>query len=272
MDIREIEKEKWTDLKGYDETVITLDKTYSTPMYRISSFGRIMSNYGQGCREITIQVNNHGQKMVMLTDRDGGKVTTELVGLLVASHFVPNPNGYTHIKYKDGDPGNCRADNIEWVSLTDKQREQYKKYQKKVNRYALDGTYLDSFESIKDAAAFLGEVNPVASLGYYLSAVSSACKSHKKFNNFQWRYDKECPAGKRVKEYREDIKVYYQIDKKTYSVLAKFTEMKDIADFLGKDIKSVQANINNCCHGRRPTAYGYIWAFETKEASYKEAD
>jgi hypothetical protein len=35
--------------------------------------------------------------------------------MLVAKHFVPNPNGYRHIRYKDGDTSNSIYTNIEWI-------------------------------------------------------------------------------------------------------------------------------------------------------------
>lgn len=34
---------------------------------------------------------------------------------LVAEHFIPNPNHYTKVIFKDRDNHNCHADNIAWV-------------------------------------------------------------------------------------------------------------------------------------------------------------
>jgi hypothetical protein len=36
-------------------------------------------------------------------------------GKLVAKHFIPNPNGYMCVRYKDGNPANSHYLNIEWV-------------------------------------------------------------------------------------------------------------------------------------------------------------
>jgi hypothetical protein len=36
-------------------------------------------------------------------------------GMFVAKHFIPNPNGYKFIRFKDGNPKNTMFTNIEWV-------------------------------------------------------------------------------------------------------------------------------------------------------------
>lgn len=33
---------------------------------------------------------------------------------LVAEKYVPNPEGYEHVIFKDGNPKNCNSDNLEW--------------------------------------------------------------------------------------------------------------------------------------------------------------
>lgn len=33
---------------------------------------------------------------------------------LVAEKYLPNPNGYEHVLFKDGNVKNCNADNLEW--------------------------------------------------------------------------------------------------------------------------------------------------------------
>ena len=38
----------------------------------------------------------------------------QYVHRLVAEKYLPNPNGYEHVLFKDGNVKNCRADNLEW--------------------------------------------------------------------------------------------------------------------------------------------------------------
>ena len=40
----------------------------------------------------------------------------QYVHRLVAEKFIPNPEGYEHVIFKDGNPMNCNADNLEWCS------------------------------------------------------------------------------------------------------------------------------------------------------------
>ena len=36
------------------------------------------------------------------------------VARLVAEEFIPNPNGYKYVGFKDGNKENCSADNLYW--------------------------------------------------------------------------------------------------------------------------------------------------------------
>lgn len=268
QNLEDQEKEQWRDLEGYISSFTALGKTYVRPMYRISSYGRIISDHGQGYKEIEPQVNNYGQKAVMLTGKDvSGKATTEMIALLVARHFVPNPNGYKFIEFKDGNPLNCRADNIEWVKLTNKQKEQYKAAQRKINQYALDGTYLNTYDSILAAVEALkdGNVNSAYNL------IGASCRDHKPRLGYQWRYDEDVRRGIGIEKAVVKIITICQLDKKSGEVITKYHDYETIAEKLGKPVKMVRANIINCCCGRRPSAYGYAWS-KTEEATTNAVD
>ena len=142
----EIRTEKWVDLRTFE-----FDRKY-----KISSLGRIMSYYGTVQKLMTPQKDNYGELIVMLTSRDRETCHNIRIGKAVAQHFVPNPNRYKFIRHKDGNKLNCRADNIEWCELTDKMQNQYAGFQKRVNQYTLDGTYLRTFNSIQEAKAKTG--------------------------------------------------------------------------------------------------------------------
>lgn len=247
------EQEKWADVPGYVQSFTALGKTYSRPMYRVSNMGRIMSDYGQGCREITPQVSNYGQKLVFLTGKaSSGEQSTEMLSLLVARAFVPNPNGYKFINFKDGDSMNCRADNLEWTALTEKQRKQYEKATKKVNQYGLNGKYIKTHTSAIEAAKDIGDER----LADYIRI---SCNKHKLVGGFQWRYAKNSPEGVDIAPTTQTAVKYIMRDKETGAVLMEFSEFKKVAEYLGKPVKIIQGTICQCYLGKRPTAYGYKW-------------
>ena len=74
----------------------------------------ISSLSSKGRRELKPIEDAEGFLMVHfgLTLR-GGK---QYVHRLVAEKFIPNPEGYEHVIFKDGNPKNCNADNLEWCS------------------------------------------------------------------------------------------------------------------------------------------------------------
>lgn len=60
-----------------------------------------------------------GRMKVELRGKNG--VGIEDLATLVASAFIPNPHGFTHVDFKDGNPENCKAENLFW---TDKKKEE----------------------------------------------------------------------------------------------------------------------------------------------------
>jgi hypothetical protein len=85
--------EQWKPVKGYEG------------QFLVSDLGRIMNDHGLILKTKRDASNN---LIVTLKGKD------MRVALAVAHAFVHNPNAFQYQRYKDGDKGNCRADNIEW--------------------------------------------------------------------------------------------------------------------------------------------------------------
>ena len=235
----EIRTEKWVDLRTFE-----FDRKY-----KISSLGRIMSYYGTVQKLMTPQKDNYGELIVMLTSRDRETCHNIRIGKAVAQHFVPNPNNYKFIRHKDGNKLNCRADNIEWCELTSKMQNQYAGFQKRVNQYTPDGTYLRTFDSIQEAKAETGANN-----------IGGACKTGKSAGGYIWRCEEEYPAGENiVVEQKAKAQKINQYDKagnfiRTWESLSEIKEKCP-------EIKQI-SNIVHCCKGRRTSAYGYKWKYD----------
>lgn len=150
-----VEGELWKDIKGFEG------------LYKISKSGMVCSfcRKKPKCLKAGVNSTKNGGHMLSyrLRDKDG-KNHHKLVHMLVAEHFVPNPLSYKFVMHIDGNPKNNNADNLRWterfVQCRAKKSEDYKKLEGKrnlmttqgVEQYYADGTYINSFKSIAEAA------------------------------------------------------------------------------------------------------------------------
>lgn len=114
---------------NYKINLIDLDEEFK---YIRDSKGYYVSNYGRVFKEahtmngktykgkfISRQWSEQRKRFsVNITNKDTGKSTYCTLSLLVAEYFIPNPEHYSHIRFKDKDPSNVIWTNIEWVSKT----------------------------------------------------------------------------------------------------------------------------------------------------------
>jgi hypothetical protein len=87
------------------------------PGYRIGSQGTIISDQRYHPKKLKPQVNNLGYHKVMLLTN--GKAKLHSVHRLVALAHIPNPQGLSDVNHKDGNKGNNRVENLEWLSHRD---------------------------------------------------------------------------------------------------------------------------------------------------------
>ena len=144
------DSELWKDVKGYEG------------LYKISKSGMLISYWTKKPKFIKASKVRQVLKY-SLRDKDG-KSYLKAVHLLVAEHFVPNPLGYKYVMHIDGDPKNNKADNLRWTDLPVrhlvKRSESYKNLKGRHNlmttqgvvQYYTDGTYINAFRSISEAA------------------------------------------------------------------------------------------------------------------------
>lgn len=147
-------KEEWRDIPGYEG------------LYQVSNLGRVRSldryvDHGQtkALRKGRILKQGRasgGYMMVQLCNGGGG--SNKLVHRLVADLFVPNVENLAEVNHKDENKENNRADNLEWctrsynINYGNGNAKRVKDKLIAVEMYTLDGTKLQEFSSVNEAA------------------------------------------------------------------------------------------------------------------------
>jgi hypothetical protein len=85
--------------------------------YAVSDTGEIYSDIRAG-RFLSKTLSPQGYPYVSLL-ADDGKPIKQLVHRLVASAFIPNPNGLKIVNHKDGVKTNSSDQNLEWCTYTE---------------------------------------------------------------------------------------------------------------------------------------------------------
>lgn len=182
--------EEWRDVVGWER-------------YAVSSFGRVAAYsapYKCGLRTckrkpqiIRLILNNNSPRYYTVRLSDGnGRRRSMLVHRLVAEAFLPNRDGLPFVNHKDEDSQNNRVENLEWC--TQKYNCNYgthnarmaktiseTAYQRRaVVQLSLNGEYIKTFPSIKDAAD---------ELCIERSSISVCCrKPNRTGRGYRWMY------------------------------------------------------------------------------------
>ena len=132
--IKDNPDETWKDIDNY-------------PGYEISNLGRV---YSQKTNKIRKILNREGRQTITI-----GKDSL-LVHFLVANAFLDKPKSKKRlvVNHLDGKPHNNRVENLEWT--TDKGNNDHAlktglKKVRKVDQYSIEGEYIQTFSSIKEA-------------------------------------------------------------------------------------------------------------------------
>lgn len=126
-----------------------------------------------------------------MTFVENGKHSTELVHIIVAKAFIPNPNNYPCVDHIDDNPQNNNSSNLQWCNYkmnNSKQHHKEAQSRYKKGKPALNRRKVVQLSNGK-LVRVLDTMTQLESEGYSHSAIHRVCngrlKSHK---GFQWMY------------------------------------------------------------------------------------
>lgn len=162
-----MENEIWKNIEGYEG------------LYQVSDQGRVKSlKYGRE-RILKPAPNSDGYLSVVLCK--DGKTKTHFIHRLVATAFIPNPEGLPCINHKSCIRTENNVLNIEWCnhSYNNSYGPRVEKYSKPVIQMSLDNEVITIWPSASEASKN----------GYLSTCISKCCQgklqTHK---GFKWKY------------------------------------------------------------------------------------
>ena len=170
-------EEIWKAVEGYEGIyeVSNLGRVRSLDrdIYQVGRWGKVMKVRQPG-KVLALQTNG-GYKRVALW-RDGGKGKWHFVHRLVASAFIPNPDGKQYVNHKDENRANNVPSNLEWCTMAENnlygghvERTQSANIinRQRIEQVDASGNVVATFESITSAARQTGI--PVSSVSQCLN-------------------------------------------------------------------------------------------------------
>jgi len=150
--------------------------------YLVSNLGNIKSIKRN--KVLSPKVNWDGYLRIQLWRNNKNKYAS--IHKLVAESFLEKPLGNNIVvNHKNGVKNDNRLENLEWVTQQENIQHAWKNglaSAKKVNQYSIEGIFIKSFDSVKDACLSLG-LND--STGIYKTCNGKLQKAH----GYKWSYD-----------------------------------------------------------------------------------
>ena len=169
-------KEEWRDIKGYEG------------LYQVSNLGRVKSLKKRFYGLIMKVAMSDGYVTIGL--RKNGKRKVFKMHRLVAINFIPNIHNKKIVNHINGVKYDNRLENIEWCTQKENVRHAFdigcrnnNHFKSKIEMYTINGEFIKSFNSIKDACLETGLKSSL------ISRVCSGVRNHT--GGYKWKYKKD---------------------------------------------------------------------------------
>lgn len=252
--------EQWKEIKGYDGK------------YLISCYGRV-KNTGSSfspphiLKVYSPKIRSSYWRVDLYYNRQR---ITRVLHRYVAEAFIPNPDNLPFVNHKDENKLNPCVSNLEWC--TQKYNSNYgtfpermrhmklKRGLKTVYQYTIDGQYVASYPSSKQASA---------AMGLKSNNISEVCNAKYKRNTakgFIWSYTTdEAEIRKRVNMVNNSRNRFGGRNKR--KKIKQYTLNGELVNIFPSACSAAYANnihrwyILECAKGNKKTYKGYKWTF-----------
>lgn len=219
------------------------------PMYFVSNTGKVRNSFGLVLKTYVI---NSGYEAVKLYNK--GVKSSHLIHRLVAEHFCEGYSPELTVNHKDADKLNNNADNLEWVTYKENTADVIRrgelntydarrnhKLTRRINQLTMDGEYIATHNSIKEAGKKLG----IKSYGHITSVAQGARNS---CGGFKWVYT----------DPEEGVKY---ADRSVVQLDEDFKEIKRYKSTRAAEVETGFTNLNHHFRTKEtPFQYkGYYW-------------
>lgn len=180
--------EQWKPVEGFEN-------------YEVSNLGRVKSlNYNHtGVEKILKPYKSTKGYLVVILCRNG-KMKHFLVHRLVATAFLPNPEGLPEINHRDENPLNNIVGNIEWCDRLYNNRygTRTKKAAVSLTNHPAKSKPVEAsrFPDFREICLRFPSTHEAGRNGYHQGAVAACCrgcyysKGNNKYKNLYWRFAK----------------------------------------------------------------------------------
>lgn len=129
--------------------------------YFIDTNGNVYSNKSGSLRTLNPYRDTKGRYLMIRLIRNDGVRKSLLIHRIVAQIFIPNPDRLPEVNHKDNNPGNPKAENLEWIDRKGNLEQSYLTLSPTRNyntcELYIDNIKIGDFKSILSACRYAKE-------------------------------------------------------------------------------------------------------------------